>query len=129
MPMLRGWCCGTVLQGRLKINYERAILCVQIDFVENYSCSENQEIQSGYYSKDQIAIHPAVFHFRRDENCTLLVKSVVFVSDITDHTAAMVFAMLKGINKVAHGITDNMVQYIHYLSDSLSSQYRKCHIF
>lgn len=65
------------------------------------------EIQSAYYSKDPVTVHSAMFHYHADDNEQLTTKSAVFVSDVTDHDASMVFAITKCINKVAqHLIPD-----------------------
>lgn len=39
----------------------------------------------------QRSADPAVFHYRKEEATNLKVKSVCYISDITDHTAEMVF--------------------------------------
>jgi hypothetical protein len=87
-----------------------------------------EEIQSAYYSKDQVTVHPVVIHFREKEPDPLTVKSIVYVSDITDHDAAMVLAILKRINSEILKLVPK-ANFIHYLSDSPSSQYRNRHIF
>ena len=46
---------------------------------------------------------------------------------MTDHDASMVFAMLKRIVTAAKVLLPNL-QFVHYLSDSPSSQYRNRHI-
>lgn len=112
----------------LKEKLPRGHITCQMDFAENYSCNVKEEIQSAYYSKDQVTVHPAVFHYRADDNEELTTKSVVFVSDVTDHDASMVFAIIKRINIVAKQLAPD-TQFIHYLSDSPSSQYRNRHVF
>ena len=97
----------------------------QVDFAENYTCSWKEEIQSAYYCKDSLTVHPAVFHWREDGE--LKTKSTVFTSDVTDHDASMVFAMMKRIVTAAKVLLPNL-QFVHYLSDSPSSQYRNRHI-
>ena len=68
----------------------------QIDFSENYICSFSQEITSAFYSKVQVTIHPAVFHFKAPYG-TLQHKSVVVVSDETSHKAQTVYVFMKAL--------------------------------
>ena len=102
-------------------------ISVQCDFAENYCCGEKEEVQSAYYSKDQITLHPAVFHHRTEVDAPLKVTSACYVSDVTDHTAPMVFAILKQIVTLAKQTVPEL-KYMHYLSDSPSSQYRNKHL-
>ena len=102
-------------------------ISVQCDFAENYCYGEKEEVQSAYYSKDQITLHPAVFHHRTEVDAPLKVTSACYVSDVTDHTAPMVFAILKQIVTLAKQTVPEL-KYIHYLSDSPSSQYRNKHL-
>lgn len=101
---------------------------IQMDFAENWASSEKDEIQSAYYSKDQITIHSAVVHTRDEENGSLRVKSYCYVSDVTVHTSGMVVAILKKVVEEAKREVPGL-NYIHYLSDSPSSQYRNRYIF
>ena len=57
----------------------------------------------------------------------LKVTSACYVSDVTDHTAPMVFAILKQIVTLAKQTVPEL-KYIHYLSDFPSSQYRNKHL-
>ena len=129
---------------------------VQLDFAENYVCQFGEEVQSAYYSKSQVTIHPAVIIYKKPEEGNvqsqsehsglldereegnmqaeseqkpvLLHKSIVIVSDETAHTAATIFAFLKElVPKVQKVVPD--VEVIHYLSDSPTSQYRNCNMF
>ena len=68
-----------------------------------------------------------VFHHRTEVDAPLKVTSACYVSDVTDHTAPMVFAILKQIVTLAKQTVPEL-KYIHYLSDSPSSQYRNKHL-
>ena len=57
----------------------------------------------------------------------LKVTSACYVSDVTDHTAPMVFAILKQIVTLPKQTVPEL-KYIHYLSDSPSSQFRNKHL-
>ena len=111
----------------LKQNLGPSSATMQIDFAENYVCKFRDEITAAYYSKIQVTLHPAVFHFKSDDG-KLIHKSLVVVSDEMSHKADTVFAFLESIiqwvkEKMPH------IQIIHVLSDSPSSQYRNATIF
>lgn len=103
-------------------------ITVQIDFAENYACSYSAEIQSAYYSKDQITIHPAVFHFKSDGSDKLEHKSIVLLSDETEHKTPTIFAFIR---RIVSWIKENRpdVTTVFYVSDSPTSQYRNSSIF
>ncbi len=48
---------------RINLNYEEYVLC-QIDFPENYTCTNDDEIQSVYFDKGIATLHPVVIYYR-----------------------------------------------------------------
>ena len=64
---------------------------LQIDFSENYSCTQQNEVQSAHWNKKQITIFTAVF-WSQDTT-----KSYAVISDNHDHCKVAVFAFLKTI--------------------------------
>ena len=77
------------LKERLPANHAT----IQMDFVENYTCDYTDEIQSAYYNKAQVTIHPVVVHYKQES--ILSHKSFVIISNDRNHTAAAVFAFIK----------------------------------
>ena len=64
---------------------------IHMDFAEDYRCRCQEEIQSGYWSQTQVALHPAVVYYKKDSK--LVHQSDVFVSNEPQHDAKFVFAL------------------------------------
>ena len=76
----------------LKQNLPDSHVTVQVDFAENYACNYAEEVQSAYYSKQQVTIHPAVMHFgNATEESPQSHKSFAIISDETAHTSGTVY--------------------------------------
>ena len=100
----------------------------QMDFAENYTCANADEVQSAYFDKGMVTLHPVVLYFRCTDDAELTHKSFVFVSDETAHNAATVYAFLQElIPKIKDQVPG--VEVIHYITDSPTSQYRNKSIF
>ncbi|KAK3089949.1 hypothetical protein FSP39_007894 [Pinctada imbricata] len=52
---------------------------VQMDFAENYSCQNLDEIQSAYWNTTMVTLHPTIVYHRQPDG-TLVHSSYVFVS-------------------------------------------------
>ena len=108
-------------------NLEDDIECtIQMDFAQNWLVGFGQEVQSAFYAKDPVTVHPAVMHFRRGGK--LYVVSLCLVSDDRRHDAGAIMAIVEQIVKF---IKENYpkIKMIHFWSDSPSSQYRNISIF
>ncbi len=100
---------------------------VQMDFSENWTVCSSNEIQSAYFAKDQITIHPAVVHYRCND--VLMHKSYILVTDERRHSAPTVFQFMKQlVPKIREDLPMN-VTFVHYVTDSPSSQYRNTQVF
>ena len=100
---------------------------VQMDFSENWTVCSSNEIQSAYFAKDQITIHPAVVHYRCND--ALMHKSYILVTDERRHSAPTVFQFMKQlVPKIREDLPMN-VTFVHYVTDSPSSQYRNTQMF
>ena len=94
---------------------------IGMDYSENYSCMYQDEISAVYYDKHQITIHPMVVHYI-DESGNQQHFSRVGVTEEKSHTIATTLAFLKEIQqKLKEKLPD--LQTVHYITDSLSSQY------
>ena len=100
---------------------ENHVMC-QMDFAENYSCSHADEVQSAYFDKGSVTLHPVVTYYKDSDNI-LQHTSRVYISDTAAHTSGTVYAFMKVITdhiKRDHPET----KCIHYVTDSPTSQYR-----
>ncbi|XP_066298277.1 uncharacterized protein [Branchiostoma lanceolatum] len=111
----------------LKENLDQNHIVIQMDFAENYKVKSNDEIQSAYWNCDMVTLHPTIIYYK-SENGELQHESICVVSDELGHNAATVFAILKRVVpevKQKHPA----ISYIHYWTDSPSSQYRNKTMF
>ena len=94
----------------------KTAVCV-LDFAENYTCSLQDEVQSAYYSRNSVTIHPIVVTYKEHGN--LIRDSVVFISDDLQHDGATVKAFVQGVS------TDLQIKAPH---KKTSYVVRRCHI-
>ena len=95
---------------------------VQMDYAENWATSFMEEIQSAFFGKDQITLHPMVSHRRNSDN-ELVTQSFVGVSLTTNHSFPTTLAFM---DQLVEKFREEMpeLKHIHIVTDSPSSQYR-----
>lgn len=103
---------------------------IQLDFAQNWLVGYGQEVQSAYYAKDPVTVHPAVLHVRvtgPDGQVFSKVFSLCLVTDDRRHDAGAVLAF---VEQIVAWIKENLpdIEMIHFWSDSPSSQYRNISI-
>ena len=125
----RAHCRRAVLQYRaihqLKSSLPPGHITIQMDFAENWQTAS--PIQSAYYGRCQITVHPAVAHFLKDGK--LAHTSLAVVSDVRQHSAPTVYAIIRKTIATLQATIGMDIRHIHYISDSPSSQYRNVSIF
>lgn len=111
----------------LKSNLPQKQVIVQMDFAENFVCQSAHEIQSAYWNSTSVTLHPVVAYYKDNEN-KLQHKSFVFVSDVSEHNARTVVAILLKLVPLLKEHIPELTK-VHYWTDSPSSQYRNRFIF
>lgn len=101
-------------------------LVIQMDFSENYTCRSFEEVQSGYWGAEGVTLHPCVVYYT--EGKELRHKCYVIVSDELSHGAATIFAILKSLHSILRTLVPTY-NFVHYYTDSPTSQYRNKSIF
>ena len=98
-------------QMKESLKYNKDQVCVQMDFAENYSVKEMEEIQSAYWNPESVTLHPVVMYY--SDNGTVKHSSMVVVSEVLNHNSSMVTAIL---NKVTKFVKDTCpeAKFIHY---------------
>ena len=95
------------------------------------SCQALEEVQSAYWdNSEQVTLHPVVFYYKsNDGSQEIQHTSCIIISDCMVHNASTVVAFIKEviIQKVKEICTD--FNFLHYWSDSPTSQYRNKTIF
>lgn len=112
---------------RLKENLPDGHVVLQVDFSENYTCTSYEEVQSAFWNKSMVTIHPMVAYYRNTAN-QLLHKSFAIISDELSHNASAVLAFIQHIIPILKELIPDMI-FIHYISDSPTSQYRNKYMF
>lgn len=105
---------------------EEVEITIQMDFAQNWLVGFGEEVQSAFYAKDPVTLHPAVIHIRKGGK--LLAYSVCLVSDDRRHDAGAVLAFVDELVKYIKR-KFSKVKMVHFWSDSPSSQYRNISIF
>lgn len=111
----------------MKDNLPKNHVLVQMDFSENYNCQTVEEIQSAYWNASMVTLHPTIIYFNRN-NESLNHKSLIFVSEVLNHNASMVSAIITKTVQTIRTL-DPDLNTIHFWTDSPSSQYRNKSIF
>ncbi|CAC5358762.1 unnamed protein product [Mytilus coruscus] len=99
-----------------------------MDFAENYSCVHEDEVQSAYFDKPFVTLHPVVSYYKVDGDINLHHQSFVFVSDEPGHNSSTVYAFIKDLIPMILQTTPE-TKTVHYITDSPTSQYRNKYIF
>jgi hypothetical protein len=108
------------------LKYNKDHVCVQMDFAENFSLKEMEEIQSAYWNPESVTLHPVVVYYHGNE--AVSHSSMVVVSEVLNHNSSMVRAILDKVNSFVKEKCPD-AKYIHYWTDSPTSQYRNRTIF
>ena len=64
-----------------------------MDFAVNYSCIQANEVQSAYFDKASVTLHPIVMYYRVDGDINLHDMSSVLMSDEPGHNSSTVYAL------------------------------------
>ena len=99
---------------------------VHMDYAENWSTSFMHEIQSAFFGKDQLTLHPmVVYHRERDDDLQedLHTSSFVGVSEVIQHSFPTTLAFLKQLLPHIKRLVPDLA-HLHVITDSPSSQYR-----
>ena len=95
---------------------------VQMDYAENWNTSYFHEISAAYYTKTQVTLHPMVTKVR-DQEGNIIAQTYCGVTSITAHsfptTLTFIDRLVTELKKLHPYLT-----FIHFITDSPSSQYR-----
>ncbi|KAL0879214.1 hypothetical protein ABMA27_002997 [Loxostege sticticalis] len=114
----------------LKATMTTKEVMLHIDFSENYSVKFNEEIQSYHFggSRLQITLHTAVAYLIDPETGIMKSYSVCSISECNRHDASAIWAHLIPLLGYVREISP-LIDTVHFVSDSPSSQYRNRYIF
>lgn len=95
----------------------------QMDFAENYSCVHADEIQTAYFDKCSVTLHPVVVYIKDLNTQELIHTSYIYVSNTQSHNSSTVYAFITRITSELRSKRPD-IDCIHYITDSPTSQYR-----
>jgi hypothetical protein len=100
---------------------DSSVALVQVDFAENYTAVQQDEIQSAHWRQRQITVYTVMIYFRKE------ITSWVIASDFLSHDKVAVSAFA---HEILEFVTSSMleVKEIHFWSDGPSSQYKNRYI-
>ena len=101
---------------RLKENLPKGEVIAQMDFAENYLCQSCDEVQSAYWNRVMVSIHPVVVYLK-DADGHLKHKSFVFVSDELSHNSSSIYLILKKFLSELKGLVTPLT-CIYYWTDN-----------
>lgn len=99
---------------------------LNMDFSENYSCVNQNEVQSAHWGHNNITIHPAVSYYRcPNENCNdTIQESLIFVSDDLVHDAHAVATFVAKANEHLQNKRGLIIEKQIQFTDGCSAQYK-----
>ena len=98
-------------------------ITIQVDFAENYSIIQQDEIQSGHWAHDQVTLFTACAYIDSD-----IVESYVVISDDMVHGKYQVATFLdKIIKDLKKAYPD--VESVSFFSDGAASQFKQRFLF
>ena len=109
----------------LKADLPKNEILVHMEFAENFTCSNADEVQSAYWNSTAVKLHPVVVYYRKEE---LEHRNFIFVSDVTNHNSTAVYTILKKLVPELKSLLPDL-KVVHYWTDSPFSQYRNKYIF
>lgn len=92
-----------------------------MDFAENHSCVIQDAIQSHYFVRPQVTIHPFVVFY--NDGSTIKVLNFVVIADIKKHNTISVYAFQKKMLALLKYKFPELEKII-YLSDGCAEQYK-----
>lgn len=96
-------------------------ICLVMDFAENYSCRQQNEVQSAYFDQTQVVIHPMMAYYHRGNQ--LIKHTMVGVTDDYKKDAHLVEEFLKAALRILEEEVPELEE-LHIWSDGCSAQYK-----
>ena len=109
-----------------RMNLKEGGCTAQVDFAQNWLIGFGEEVQSAFFAKDPVTVHPVVLHIKYRGK--IIVVSLCMVTDDRRHDAGAILAIL---DQICLYVKANFpfIKVIHFWSDSPSSQYRNIKMF
>nr|XP_049701306.1 uncharacterized protein LOC126055567 [Helicoverpa armigera] len=114
----------------LKNNLPVQEALLHVDFSENYALKFAEEVQAFHFggSRQQVSLHTSVAYTHNFTSGVVTPMSYCTVSDCLRHDAPAIWAHLVPLIQYVIEINP-LIETLHFLSDSPSSQYRNKYMF
>lgn len=104
-------------------------IAMVMDFSENYGCLFQSEVQSGFFDRNQVTIHPMMIYYKikeeEGENKETLVKhAIVGISEDNKHDADAVLEFEKQALDIVSKDIHIQIKEIHQWTDGCAAQYK-----
>lgn len=104
-------------------------IAMVMDFSENYGCLFQSEVQSGFFDRNQVTIHPMMIYYKikeeEGENKETLVKhAIVGISEDNKHDADAVLEFEKQALDIVSKDIRIQIKEIHQWTDGCAAQYK-----
>ena len=104
--------------------FPRGVVGMVLDFAENFTCWNQDEVQSAHWHHQQATVHPIVSYYCCETCGETVTESLVFISDDRQHDYNAVHAFTReavGHLRDARGLT---VEHLVQWTDGCASQYK-----
>ena len=99
-----------------------------MDFSENYGCLFQSEVQSGFFDRNQVTIHPMMVYYKVKEEDgareALVKHAIIGISKDNKHDADAVLEFEKRAIDIVERDSGMQVKEIHQWTDGCAAQYK-----
>ena len=103
-------------------------LLVHVDFAENYRNDQQDEIQTTYFGHQSFSLFTSCCYYKDEEN-NLQPKSIVVVTENSDHNRVTSMSSLKAVVEIAESRTGKKYHRLIFWSGGMGSQFRSHFVF
>ena len=106
-----------------KSSLNKNTVAIQVDFSENFTFKQQNEIQSTHWANNQVTIFTAYVWLPNNTGL-----SIVFVNDYLEHDKYAVYTCLHRLVMLIKARLPSL-QYVHFFSDGAASQFKQKFLF
>jgi len=97
---------------------------VQVDFSENYTCQQQDEVQTAHWNQEQVTIFPVAIWTINDDQSQKTCRSQVFITDDKNHDKKAVAVFMDRVLQMLVSDQGPKLKHVHVFSDGPSSQFK-----
>ena len=99
---------------------------VQVNFSENYTCQQQDEVQTVHWNQEQVPIFPVAIWTTNDDQSQKTSCSQVFITDDKKHYKKAVAVFMDRVHVLHMLVSDQgpKLRHVHVFSDGPSFQFK-----